>query len=86
MCVLEFTDVYRGYGGDDVLAGLNLQIKQGEVIGLLGRNGAGKTTLIRLVMGTLIPNKGTVKVFGEGGTVILDIAVGPTGTGLDQTQ
>jgi ABC-type multidrug transport system ATPase subunit len=65
MCVLEFTDVHRGYGQGDVLTALNLQVRQGEVIGLLGRNGAGKTTLIRLVMGMLIPNKGTVKVFGE---------------------
>ena len=65
MCVLEFNDVHRGYGRDDVLAGLNLQVNQGEVIGLLGQNGAGKTTLIRLVMGMLAPQKGAVKVFGE---------------------
>ena len=65
MCVLEFRDVHRGYGHGDVLAGLDLQIKQGEVIGLLGQNGSGKTTLIRLVMGMLKPEKGAVKVFGE---------------------
>lgn len=65
MCVLEFNGVHRGYGHGDVLTALNLQVRQGEVIGLLGRNGAGKTTLIRLVMGMLIPNKGTVKVFGQ---------------------
>ena len=65
MCVLEFHDVHRGYGKGDVLAGVNLQVRQGEVVGLLGRNGAGKTTLIRLVMGMLIPGQGTVKVFGE---------------------
>jgi len=65
MCVLEFNEVSRGYGGEEVLSGINLQVHAGEVIGLLGRNGAGKTTLIRLVMGMLRPEKGRVKVFGE---------------------
>lgn len=65
MCVLELKNLRRGYGAVEVLAGIDLQIQAGDVVGLLGRNGAGKTTLIRLVMGLLEPEAGQVLVFGE---------------------
>jgi ABC-2 type transport system ATP-binding protein len=65
MTVLELNQVHRGYGHGDVLAGINLKIEAGAVIGLLGRNGAGKTTLLHLVMGMLAPDQGTVRVFGQ---------------------
>jgi len=65
MSVVEFKDVHRGYRkGEDVLRGLSLEIRAGQVVGLLGRNGAGKTTLIRLAMGMLEAQKGSVRVFG----------------------
>jgi ABC-2 type transport system ATP-binding protein len=41
----------------------------GEVVGIIGRNGAGKTTLIRIAMGMLFPNAGSVRVFGLSPTV-----------------
>jgi len=65
MSVLEFRNVSRGYSGTPVLANLSFAVAAGEVVGLLGRNGAGKTTLINLVMGTLAPASGSVRVFGE---------------------
>jgi ABC-2 type transport system ATP-binding protein len=43
----------------------NLEIKKGEILGLLGRNGAGKTTLIRLLSGFFLPTLGDVYVFGK---------------------
>lgn len=64
MSVLEFRNVHRAYGALEVLKGIDLQVRQGDVVGLLGRNGAGKTTLIKLVMGMLAPDKGEVRVFG----------------------
>ncbi|MCP4574360.1 MAG: ABC transporter ATP-binding protein [bacterium] len=64
MNVLEVRDLNRGFGGRTVLGNLGLTVESGEVVGLLGRNGAGKTTLIRLIMGMLAPNQGTVRVFG----------------------
>lgn len=63
--VLEFDNVIRAYKqGRPVVNGVSFPVAQGEVVGLLGRNGAGKTTLIRLAMGMLRPQGGSVRVFG----------------------
>ncbi len=64
MCILEFKNVHRSFGSKEVLQGIDLQIRQGDVVGLLGRNGAGKTTLLKMVMGLLAPQKGEIEVFG----------------------
>ena len=52
---------------DDVgaLDKLNLTLKSGEVLGLLGHNGAGKSTAMKLILGILVPTSGRVRVFGE---------------------
>lgn len=44
--------------------GLSLQVKKGEVFGLLGPNGSGKSTTIKMILGLLPPSKGSVKLFG----------------------
>jgi len=53
------------YGGRPVLAGINLRIDSGEVVGLVGRNGAGKSTLIRALLGLIEVDGGAAHVFGE---------------------
>ncbi len=63
--VLEFENVVRAYREDEpVVDGVSFTVSQGEVVGLLGRNGAGKTTLIRLAIGLLSPQGGSVRAFG----------------------
>jgi len=63
--VLEFRDIARSYKRNKpVLIGVNFSLEAGEVVGLLGRNGAGKTTLIRIAMGMLSPQSGSVHLFG----------------------
>ena len=52
------------------LAPLNLGVKKGEALGLVGRNGAGKSTLLQLICGTLNPSSGTVQVNGKIGALL----------------
>lgn len=47
------------------LSGLDLEVRRGEIFGLLGPNGSGKTTFIKILLGLLFPTSGTVKVFGD---------------------
>ena len=53
--VLEVRDLHSFYGAAHVLHGVTLNVRRGEVVGLLGRNGMGKTTLIRSIMGLSPP-------------------------------
>lgn len=55
---------YDAYG-EDVLKGLNLSVKKGEILGILGSNGCGKTTLLKLITGLLKPGKGKIKSGSE---------------------
>jgi len=54
----------REYQVFTALENINLEIEEGEIIGILGENGAGKTTLIKLMVGLLYPNKGSVLIDG----------------------
>jgi ABC-2 type transport system ATP-binding protein len=65
MNVVEFRNIHRAYqAGHDVLDGTSFSIAPGEVVGLLGKNGAGKTTLIRIAMGLIESQQGSVRIFG----------------------
>jgi energy-coupling factor transport system ATP-binding protein len=56
--------VWFGYGGREVLRGLSLEIRAGEITALMGRNGAGKTTILKLITGLLKPSRGSVDTMG----------------------
>jgi ABC-2 type transport system ATP-binding protein len=58
-------DVTKRYGAVSALEGLTLEVRRGEVFGLLGPNGSGKTTLMRLLAGYLLPSAGRLVVMGH---------------------
>ena len=60
--MIEFTNVTRRFGNKTAVRALNLVVPQGELFALLGRNGAGKTTSIKMLVGLLQPDEGTVQV------------------------
>jgi len=65
------TKVYRDFWGRQkvrALKALDLEIYQGEVVGLLGPNGSGKTTTLKLLLGLLFPTEGQALVFGKDST------------------
>src|SRR5215510_10344861 len=63
----KLTKVYRDFWGRQkkvALRALNLEIRRGEIFGLLGPNGSGKTTTIKLLLGLLFPTEGEAYLFG----------------------
>lgn len=64
----ELAAVHKSYGKTVALAGLDLQVGQGELLAVLGPNGAGKTTAITLMLGLQQPDAGTARLFGRSPT------------------
>ncbi len=66
MHAIELSEIQFSYSSKQtVLEDINIQVPKGSIYGFLGKNGAGKTTTLRIILGLLKVNKGTVKVLGE---------------------
>jgi zinc transport system ATP-binding protein len=63
--VIEADGISFAYGAEPVLDHVDLHVRSGEFVALVGPNGSGKSTLVRIVVGLLVPDAGTVRVFGE---------------------
>lgn len=63
--VVECAGLVRHFGGVRALDGVDLQIREGELVGLVGPNGSGKTTLVNLLTGSLRPTHGSIHVVGR---------------------
>ena len=62
---IELTNVSKRYGATEALIAVTLDVKRGEMFGLIGSDGAGKTTAIRLMCGLLRPDAGAIRVLGH---------------------
>jgi ABC-type multidrug transport system ATPase subunit len=72
----ETCQAVRRFGRFPAVSGVDLAVRPGEIVGLLGANGAGKTTLIRLLLGLLAPNEGVLRLFGEAPSIATRRRVG----------
>jgi ABC-2 type transport system ATP-binding protein len=62
--MIQLTNVTKRYDNTTVVDGLNLQIKAGEIVGIIGHNGAGKSTIMKMIAGLIEPTSGNVRVMG----------------------
>ena len=63
--VISITKLYKSFEENQVLRGIDLELYKGENLVVLGRSGTGKSVLIKIIVGLLKPDKGTVKVFDK---------------------
>lgn len=63
--MVNIQNLHKKFNKNVVLSGLDLHIKEGGIIAVLGPNGSGKTTLIKSILGMVIPNEGTIEVLGK---------------------
>lgn len=66
MPLIELRDIHFGYPGlDPVLQGVSMRLEAGERLSIVGPNGAGKSTLLKIIMGLLVPDRGSITAFGK---------------------
>ncbi len=63
--MLKVKELHAGYGRIPILNGVNLDVAEGQVLGILGHNGMGKTTLIKTLMGFIDTTQGTIQLEGR---------------------
>jgi branched-chain amino acid transport system ATP-binding protein len=79
--VLVAEDLHTFYGKSHILHGVGLEVREGEIVTLLGRNGAGKTTTLRSLVGLTPPRNGVVQIFGHSTTVWPPYRIAALGVG-----
>ncbi len=63
--LVKFTGVSLGYGDFTVVQGIDLEVRRGQVVAMMGGSGSGKTTLLRAITAQISPQQGTIDVFGQ---------------------
>ena len=81
MNVLEVRDLQAFYGKSHILHGVSLDVREGELVTLLGRNGAGKSTTLRALMGLMRSMTGSVKIFGHESSTWAPYKISGSGVG-----
>ena len=63
--MIEIKNLYKSFGGDEVLKDIRLNVKRGQVLGIIGPSGSGKSTLLRCINNLELPTKGTIHINGK---------------------
>jgi len=63
--MLEVNDLHAGYGGNEVLHGVTLNVSEGEMVAIIGPNGAGKSTLLNCISGLIAARQGSIRLGGN---------------------
>ena len=63
--LVEVKNLKKNYGSKEALRNISFEIKENEILGLLGPNGSGKTTTIRMMLGLLKPSSGEILIDGK---------------------
>ena len=79
--VLKISDLHGWYGESHILHGIDLEVKDGEVITLLGRNGAGRTSTLRAICGLMGKRTGHIEIFGKASLSLQSHEVARLGVG-----
>ena len=78
--VIEARGLHFRAGASHILRGIDLTVRHGEVVALLGANGSGKSTLVRALVGINVPSEGSVRLLGE------PLGAGRRGAGVDWSR
>lgn len=63
--ILKTQSITKRYGRFSAVDSMDIEVKRGEIYGLVGKNGAGKTTLLKMISGLSLPDSGTLELFGQ---------------------
>ncbi len=63
--IISLRDIHKKYGKQEVLKGINLDIRKGDIFGLIGKNGSGKTTIFKVLLGLTAYQSGEVRIGGK---------------------
>ncbi len=63
--MIEVHELYKSFGSNRVLDGVSFRIEKGESVVIIGRSGGGKSVLLKLLIGLIVPDQGSVRIAGE---------------------
>lgn len=82
---IDIKEVFFYYNGHPVLSNVNLRVREGDFLAIIGPNGSGKTTLLKIILGILSPRQGSVRIFGEDpGKASGSVGYVPQDTGINK--
>ena len=64
MCILKVKNLRKSFGKTEVLKGISMEVKDGEILSVIGSSGSGKSTMLRCITGLETPDAGEIEVQG----------------------